>query len=294
MIPVPCALRRLFAGAALAAGLVAATPAAAEPALWAVRDADSTIYLFGTVHVLRPGLNWRSAKLAKAIEASGDLTLEIEPPKDDAQGQALMIRHGMDREGRLSSKLAPADAGRLAAAARTLGLPPEGLEPMRPWFAAMVLSLVPLMQAGYDGKSGVEEVLAAQARASGKPIGQLESLEQQLGFFSSMPEVAQVEMLLATLDDIDGGAAQLDAMVAAWSAGDVGGLETAFISEMRRDYAPLYDLLVVKRNRAWADQLVEKLKGSGVSFVAVGAGHLVGPDSVQVELARRGVFATRE
>jgi len=82
-------------------------------------------------------------------------------------------------------------------------------------------------------------------------------------------------------------------MVAAWAAGDVPALEAEFISEMKGDYPELYDLLIVKRNEDWARQLKTKLAGAGVSFVAVGSGHLVGPDSVQVQLAKLGIKAER-
>lgn len=290
----PVRLARRLAAAAAVASLLAVGPAAAEPALWAIRDHDSTIYLFGTVHVLRPQTDWRSPKVTKALADSRELVIEVVGADDPLAAQPLIARYGVDRDQPLSAKLGEGDRKRLAAAAASLGLKPEALEPMRPWLAALTLTIAPILQAGYDPKSGVETALQAAARASGQSIDGLETLEQQLRFFSDMPQATQVEFLNATLDDVAGGAAQLDAMVAAWAAGDQAQLETQFVTEMRRDYPELYRTVVVARNEDWARQLKAKLAGSGVSFVAVGAGHLVGPDSVQVQLARLGIKATRE
>lgn len=285
-------LRRL--GASLAAlAVLAATPVAAEPALWVVRDADSTLYLFGTVHVLKPGLVWRSPKVAKAMADSGDLVLELVAPDDAATLQPMILQLGIDRGARLSDKLGPADAARLAQTAKALGMPMEMFEPMKPWLASLTLSIVPMMKAGYDPKSGVETVLTAEAKGAAKPITGLETMEQQLRLFADMDPKAELDMLRATLDDVDEAAVQIDAMVAAWAAGDVAALEAAFLTEMKQDHPAAYEVLIARRNRDWADQLKAKLAGSGVSFVAVGAGHLVGPDSVQAELARRGIVAER-
>lgn len=286
-------LRRL-AAAATALALAAASPAAAEPALWALKDADSTIYLFGTVHVLKPGTDWRSPKVAAALAQSGELVLEVLGADDAAAVQPLIARYGVDPRASLSAKLSEADRPRLAAAAKSMGLADGAMEPMRPWLAALTLAVLPMVQAGYDAKSGVETVLTAEARAAGKTLGSLETLEQQLRFFADMPQEVEVALLSATLDDVAEGPAQLDRMVAAWAAGDQPALEREFVEETRRDYPELYEVVVVQRNEDWARQLAQKLQGSGVSFVAVGAGHLVGPDSVQAQLAKHGLKAERQ
>lgn len=292
-MPFASHTRRLLAGLTAILALAMAAPAAAEPAIWVIRDADSTIYLFGTVHVLKPSLVWRSPKLAKAVGESGDLVLELVAPEDPAALQPLILKYGMDPTGSLATKLGPADAARLATAAKALGAPDGAFERMRPWMAAMTLAIVPLAKAGYDPKSGVESILTAEVKAAGKPITGLETMEKQIRIFADMDPTAELDMLRATLDDVDDATRQIDEMVAAWNSGDVASLEAAFVNEMKRDYPAAYDVLVVRRNTAWADQLAAKMKGSGVSFVAVGAGHLVGPDSVQAELAKRGIAAER-
>lgn len=277
----------------IAAAVAFATPAAAKPALWVVKDADSTIYLFGTVHLLKPGLDWRSPRLDSALAESPELVVEVLGMDDPAAIMPLIQAHGLDPARPLSTKLAPKDRPRLAAAAKLLGLPPQGLEVMKPWLAALTLTVAPIQKAGYDPQSGVELIFLREAKAAGRKVESLETGEQQIRFFADMPEARQTEFLSATLDDVDDAAAQLDTMVAAWQAGDLAAFETIMIAEMRQGYPGLYEVLLASRNRAWADHIKAKLAGSGVSFMAVGAGHLAGPDSVQAELAKRGIAVER-
>src|SRR6478736_1553611 len=150
---------------ALAAPLIVlaamgASPVLAAPALWAIKDKDSTIYLFGTVHVLRPTTQWRSPKITKAFQDADDVVMEIEQPENPATTQALMMKYGVDRAAPLSGKLKPESYAKLQAAAQGMGFPPQALEVMRPWLAALTVSLTPLLQAGYDPESGVEKLLS--------------------------------------------------------------------------------------------------------------------------------------
>ena len=295
MIPSMLRPARRFALGLVALVSLAAVsaPAVAEPMLWAIKDKDSTIYLFGTVHVLKPEVQWRSAAINKAFAESGDLVMEIQQPENPADLQPLILKYGVDQAAPLSSKLDAETNTRLIAAAQSLGIPPQGVEPMRPWLAAITVSMAPLIKAGYDPKSGVEAVMSAEAKTAGKTVGALETAEQQLGFFAGLSPVQEVAMLKATLDEVDAGPKRIDAMVDGWAKGDTKVLDSLFIDEMKGDYPALYQLLIVSRNQDWARQLKTKLAGSGVSFVAVGAGHLTGPDSVQAELAKLGVKAVR-
>jgi uncharacterized protein YbaP (TraB family) len=287
-------IHRLAVLAVMALSLTAA-PALAEPALWAIRDADSTIYLFGTVHYLRPATPWHSAKVDAALAASRELILEV--PLDDPAATASMAGAvqslGMDPRGPLSTKISAKDRARLTAAARSLGLDAQLMEPMQPWFAALTLSVVPAIRAGYDPQAGVELALSKIARSHGESVSGLETVLQQLHFMADLPRPVQVEFLSSTLDEVDDSVRQIDALVDAWAAGDLKTLEKEFVGETRDKYPDLYQVLLVRRNQAWADTLKAKLAGSGVSFVAVGAGHLVGPDSVQAQLKKRGVTVER-
>ncbi|SFK06373.1 hypothetical protein SAMN02799626_03293 [Caulobacter sp. UNC279MFTsu5.1] len=284
---------RRFALALVAVLAMGASPVLAEPALWAIKDKDSTIYLFGTVHVLKPTTQWRSPKIAKAFQDADDVVMEIEQPEDPATTRALMLKYGVDPAAPLSGKLKPESYAKLQAAAQGMGFPPQALEPMRPWLAALTVSLTPLLKAGYDPESGVEKLLTAQAKAAGKPISAFETMEQQVRFFADMTPVQETQLLESTLDEIDDGPAKIDALVAAWAAGDQAELKRQMVDEMQTDYPDVYKLLLVDRNQDWANQLKAKLAGSGVSFVAVGAGHLTGPDSLQAQLAKLGVKAER-
>jgi uncharacterized protein YbaP (TraB family) len=284
--------RGLAALAILAAGAVAAFPAAADPALWVVRDEDSTIYLLGTVHVLRPDTVWRTPAIDRAMAESDALWLEVEAD-DPAAMQPLVARYGLDPARPLSSKLTPEQKARLDAAAAGMGASGAALEPLRPWLAGLTLSVGPLVKAGYDPASGVESKLKAAARAAGKPIRTLETLEQQIGFFADLPPAVELAFLLSALDEMDTGPATLDALVAAWSAGDQEALNALMVSEMAADYPELYQALLVDRNKDWAGQIQILLAGKGVTVIAVGAAHLVGDDSVQVQLLARDIAVER-
>lgn len=288
MILLKAARRATLALVALLA--MGAGPVFAQPSLWAIKDKDSTIYLFGTVHVLKPQTQWRSAKITKAFTEADDLVLEI-ADSDSKAMQPLMLRYGVDHATPLSRKLSPESYAKLRTAAEGMGLSPAIIDIMRPWMAALTVSLTPLLQAGYDPESGVEKLLTTDARAAGKPISALETAEQQVRFFADMTPDQERELLESTLADIEEGPAKVDALVAAWAAGDQAEIERQMVDEMQRDYPDVYQLLLVERNRDWAGQLKTKLAGSGVSFVAVGAGHLAGPDSMQAQLATLGIKA---
>jgi uncharacterized protein YbaP (TraB family) len=284
--------RGLAALAILTAGAFAAFPAAADPALWVVRDEDSTIYLLGTVHVLRPDTVWRSPAIDRAMAEADALWIEVEAD-DPAAMQPLVRKYGLDPANPLSGKLTPEQKARLDAAAAGMGASGAALEPLRPWLAGLTLSIGPLVKAGYDPASGVESKLKAAARDAGKPIRTLETLEQQIGFFADLPPAVELAFLLSALDDMDSGPAMLDALVAAWSAGDMEALNELLVSEMAADYPELYQALLVRRNKDWAGQIQTLLGGKGVSVIAVGAAHLVGDDSVQAQLLARDIAVER-
>ncbi len=284
--------RFLAACAALAAVAFAASPAAADPAIWVVRDKDSTLYLLGTVHALKPDTVWRTPAIDKALTDASELWLEVDT--DDAAGmQALIRQYGLDPAHPLSGKLTPEQLARFRAAISALGADPANFEPLRPWLAGLTLGVAPLLKGGFDPKSGVEEKLKAVARADGKPIRTLETQEQQIRFFADLPPQVELAFLLSSLDDASDAAPMLDTLITAWSAGDVEALGALMNDELATKYVDLYDALLVRRNQAWAGQIETLLKGKGVAVIAVGAAHLAGPDSVQVQLARRGLTAER-
>jgi uncharacterized protein YbaP (TraB family) len=279
-------------GAALAGVLSA--PALAEPALWKIQGPHATVYLFGTIHILKPGVAWRAPRIEAAINTSDALWLEIPDSDDPAVMQPLVLKYGVDPAHPLSSKLDAATKAKLDALLTPLGLTAAQFEPLRPWMAGVALSVLPLTQGGYDIKSGAEQVITAEMRAAHKPIRGFETAEQQVRYLADMPPAAELDFLKSSLDDAEKAVPELDEMVTAWTSGDPSKLASLLDDEMRRDYPDLYELLIVERNARFADQIAALLRGRGVIFVAIGAGHLAGPDSVQADLAKLGVTAVRQ
>lgn len=274
--------------------LAAARGASAYPALWVVESAHAKVYLFGTIHILKADRQWHSPALDAAIAQSRDLWLEVPDPEDPTSILPSLQTMGMDAAHPLSTKLTPADLARVDAAARAMGVPGESVfEPFRPWFVGVMLSTVPLLKAGYDPSYGVDRQLRSTFVSSGKPVYGFETLVQQLHFFADLPQDQEIAFLDATLDEIDASAASDDQLVAFWANGNVDKLAGIEGDEIFRRSPALYKELIVDRNTAWAQRLDTLLHGSGVSFVAVGAGHLAGAVSVQADLAKRGYRVRR-
>ena len=284
-------------GAVLGLGLAGAVlipqAAHAEPAMWVVRDADSTVYLFGTVHLLRKDVVWNTPKVQKAMKDSTELWLELTDDGDMAKLAPVVQQHGIDAARPLSSKLTAAQKAKLAKVAAEYGMNPAQLEPLRPWLAALTMTMLPLQKAGWTADAGVDKLLRAQAEKEGDQLKAFETAEQQMRFFADLPEARQIEFLEQSLDNAEEGLAQMDTLAKAYAAGDPDTIGRIMSSEMKAEAPELYDLLLTRRNIAWAEKIDTLLDGKGTHFIAVGAGHLAGPDSVQVQLAKRGIKAER-
>ena len=264
-----------------------------EPAMWVVRDHDSTIYLFGTVHVMKPGTTWRTPRIEAALASSDELVLEIEEVDDPNAAAPIVARYGLDMTRPLSSRLTPEEREKLGKAAAAMGLNAAAFEPMRPWLVSLQLVIGSLVKAGYDPNAGIDRLLKAAAVQSGKPVRSLETLEQQMRFFADMPPDVELALFRQALEDFEQGAAVFDPLAEGWARGDLSVLERYLVTEWKAEAPNLYRVLIVQRNQDWARQIEAKLRGSGTSFIAVGAGHLVGPDSVQAQLRARGIASAR-
>ena len=272
-----------------------ATVARAEPALWVARSDTATLYLFGTVHLLKDTTQWRSARVDRALAEAGELWLEVRDPGDSSTLVPLVRQYGMDVAHPLSSKLDPARLAHLKAVAAKVGVASvASIDGMRPWMAAMFLSVHQAEQSGYDEVKGVDKVLRQETAAANRPVFGLETAEQQLRYFAALAPAAEVQMLDRALDDIDAGPQALDDIVAAWAAGDQAAIARLLDDSFRDKDPEAFRALVVERNAAWAKRLQERPAGSGVAFVAVGAAHLAGPASLQTELAKLGVKVERQ
>ncbi|MGN2242180.1 TraB/GumN family protein [Frateuria sp. GZRR33] len=266
-----------------------AGPAMARPGLWVVRDADTTIYLFGTVHLLPHDTDWRFPALDKALADSQALYVEI-VDDDQANMTALVLRYGMDMAHPLTGLLTPFDRDRLERAARLANVPGgvASLNMMRPWLAALTLTVAPLTQAGLDPAQGVDRQLRAAMEKAGKPVRALETAEQQIRFLADMPQAMQLAMLRSTLRDTERATVDLEAIIQAWKRGDDKALARLENDLMRKEEPQLYQRLLVERNEAWARRVAAMLQQPGTVFVAVGAAHLAGPDSLQEQLEKQG------
>lgn len=262
-----------------------------DPALWVVKDADTTVYLFGTVHILKPGLGWFDESVKDAFDKSDRLVLElVEPPA--AESQALFGKLAMDQQGKtLRSKLSDEDRAVYETAMGKIGLPAAALDPFDPWAGAITLSLLAMQKSGFDANSGVEKQLSAAAKIGNKPIEGLESMEFQLGVFDTLPESEQIKFLVETAKLIDDAGSNMDKMVELWAAPDPDRLGQLMNEGLTSRM--LYDALLTKRNANWAKWISAQMEKPGVSFVAVGAGHLAGPTSVQTLLPAYGLTASR-
>jgi len=277
----------------------AATPTAtatetrdADPALWVVRDKDTTIFLFGTIHVLKPGLSWFDEAVKTAFDKSNEVVLEIPMPTPE-QAQAAVMKSAVNVTGpKLSEKLPAAERPAYAKAVADAGLPEGALEAVDPWFAASTLTLVTLQKQGYDPASGAEQTISAAAKAAGKPVTGLETLEQQFGFFDSLTDAAQVTFLTETIKELPEAGKTIDTMVDQWAKGDPAALAATMNAEMTIS-PELKRVLLTDRNARWAKWIEERMKKPGTVFVAVGAGHLAGDGSVQDALKRYKLRATR-
>ena len=297
-------LKNKFAGAAGALALLAGGGAAqaqdtaqdiapeittAGPALWQVADEDTTIYLFGTVHALPQDVEWYDGRIAGAFDASDEFVTEIDMAQADAAGQTIMAQAALPAGTTLRSLMTDEDRAEYEGVLTSMGMPVEALDTVEPWFAAMNLSLLPLLQAGYTPDMGVEMKLTG--RSDGKTRGALETVEQQIALFDTLPMDAQLTFLDETVEAVPRAADTLSAMVAEWAKGDADALAELMNAEM--DDPALYKRLLTDRNANWADWIETRMEQPGKVFIAVGAGHLAGKGSVQEQLQAKGIDVTR-
>lgn len=265
------------------------------PALWLVEDADTKVYLFGTIHVLKPDLKWQQENFKIALAASDVIYLEadISPEKERELGPVMMDM-AMYKDGRtLLDALNDDEEAKLVEVSARFGLPMSTLTPMEPWMAGMTLGMFQVMQSGYSPVSGVESQLLVLANANETPLRYFETAEQQLSIFDDLDEETQVRFLNDTLDNIDTAKEDLDNLVQSWHRGDVKGV-AELMNEDLNDEA-LTQAVLTDRNANWVaalDQLM--VDEAGTFFVAVGAGHLAGHDSVIEMLEDKGMTVTRQ
>ena len=213
-----------------------------------------------------------------------------EVPQD--QTVSVAMRMGSLPQGQtLRGQMGDKERAKFEAALKSLKIPEAAFDSLKPWFATVALATIPLMQAGYSSDSGVEMELDKRNKALNRPRSGLETLEFQLGIFDGLSPAAQKTYLLETIDSLPTITQEIDKMVASWSKGDAAAL-AALLNEAMKDPA-LYKALLTDRNRNWSVWIDDRMDRPGTVFVAVGAGHLGGKDSVQDFLGKTGLKVVR-
>ena len=281
------AVRRLL----LLVWLFIAMPALAVPALWTASRDGQTLTLYGTIHALPAGADWFTPKARAAFVAADTLVVEMVAPEDPGGMAAVVQEIGflpapVPIRNRLPDDLKP----RYDAMVKASNLPLANLDRMKSWFAAISLVQLEMLMAGIDPAAGVDVRLISEARAAGKTLRGLETPRGQLELFNGLPEPEQRLLLASAIGDVGQSKTAMLGLIEAWSAGDVDRLRKDFDDS---GLSPeLEKRLFRDRNAAWAE-FVSRLDGRQRVFMAVGAAHLAGPDSLIAMLKARGFTVER-
>ncbi|WMT85652.1 TraB/GumN family protein [Pelagibacterium sp. 26DY04] len=284
----------LTMAAALALGSVAAPVAAQspEPPIWVVEDEDSTIYMVGTVHMMRDGVDWESPELTAILEEVDEVWLELDSFEPPANIGTLIMQSGVSPERPLSSLLSEDEMSQLETILAGHQVPLESFDALRPWFAYLQISALMLMEAGFDPQGGIDLHIKGRADEMGIPVNGFETFEEQFEVLAGMPEDVQLDVLRETIVEYDEAREDLVVQLESWIDGDLAGLE-AETAEIAQEMEVFYEELFVNRNHGFADGIEDILGGEGNALVAVGLGHYVGPDSIPTLLEDRGYSVER-
>ncbi|MEQ8935476.1 MAG: TraB/GumN family protein, partial [Amphiplicatus sp.] len=290
--------RKTLVSAALGAAVL--VPAAAfagdAPAMWRLKDADSEIYLFGTFHVFPANVPWTTSAFDKAMEETETTITEADVTSPEAQAAmfGLVQKYGLNPQGvTLSSTLGPDRAAEIERIAGSLGVPMATLEPYRPWLALVSLASMAMQSAGFDPASGVERVVIAKATSQGDEIEYFETAEEQIKILAGLDDEEMLANFDVTIEQFDDFKALTEGMLASWKAGDLKALEADILAPLRDSSPAAFRDLIVARNESWVSKIAAIMEGEGDYFIAVGAGHLIGEDSVVDLLGERGFAVER-
>lgn len=268
----------------------------AGPAMWRVTDEDSTIYLFGTFHILPAGVTWTTKAFDAAMAQTPITMTEVDTKSAEAQAtmSALVQELGFNPPGvTLTGLLGPVRAVRFAALTERYGVPMANFEPLKPWLAMITLSVAIMQKEGYDAASGVDEAVLDRAASENDEIAHLESAEFQIRALASLNEAEILADFDASLAEYEDFGAYSERVIGAWVKGDLAALERETITEMREDAPDAFRILIKDRNENWAEEIEKLMAGDQDYFIAVGAGHLLGEDSVISLIKKRGIKVER-
>ncbi|WP_422343641.1 TraB/GumN family protein [Parasphingorhabdus sp.] len=268
------------------------TIAEGKPALWKVTgskpEQKGSAFLFGTIHILPKGVNWRTPALEEAIASSDRLVIEVLGLEDTENAARIFSRLAISpNQPEIEMRIKPSLRDDLDAVIDKSSIPEFALNRMESWAAALSLASAQTNALGLDSSEGVEKKLVAQYEGLKKPVEGLETIEQQLGYFDTLPETQQRDMLASVVEEAADAKSSFEKLFNAWISGDTETIVDLSEGGILED-PKTREKLLVARNQDWTEQLDKKLQSPGISFVAVGAAHLVGPDAVQAMLEKRG------
>ena len=267
-----------------------------EPAIWLVQSPTAKIYLFGTMHILPKQGNWFDPKIAAAFADSQELWEEADIGLLQKQAAPNIMTRAMAPDSDLWTKLPAATADKFRAELKTCHLPTSVVAHFRPWFATMLPSVCQLNEQSsntlVEGANGPEGTLLARAKSTGKQTGFFETAEQQIGYLANSPESVQLKQLRDAIDQAAKGKDDFDGIESAWLAGDEPAIARQ-VADTKKTDPDFYATIFTRRNQRFAAKIAEMAAGDRNIFVAIGAGHLVGPDSVQVQLRNINVASKR-
>lgn len=286
---------------AIAAGMAKKPPV---PLLWKVSDADNSVYLLGSFHLLKPDDYPLDKDVDAAFADAEALLFEMAPEELASPTLALQMGQAALRTDgtQLNSELTPAMVNKLeawsttnTAAAQKIGLPPQMLQMFEPWFVGMMISIVEMTKQGLDPKLGLDRHFAAAASNAAKPTAGLETGAQQIAFLDGMDKDEQRQFLDGALSQSEESRREVRQLHAAWRSGDAVTLWEKMAADMRRQYPKLYQHINVERNDAWLPKIEQRLKDRGRDdvLVVVGALHLLGSDGVVEKLRAKGYKVER-
>ncbi|MAL03907.1 MAG: hypothetical protein CL625_06510 [Arenimonas sp.] len=256
-----------------------------RPLLWKVSDADNSVYLLGSFHLLRKGDYPLAASTDQAFEDAESVVFELSPAEmnDPALGQMMGAAARREDGKRLQDTLAPETWRQLEAWAQRRAVPLENLQGFEAWFVSLTISLVEMQALGLDAKMGLDRHFAQRATEAGKPTEGLETGAEQIALFDGMDPRLQQQSLEDVLSDAGEMEQNINRLHALWRQGDVAGMEAETNQRMREDYPELYARINRDRNLAWLPVIRKRLDRGGEDedvLVVVGALHLLGEDGL--------------
>ena len=267
-----------------------------RPAMWRISDENSEIFLFGTFHLLPDDVQWQSPLFGDAMAKTAHTVIEADTQSLAAQEEIkqAVIFQGLNPAGvTLSSILGPKRSAEFSLAAQEVNLTMAMLDPLRPWLAVLTYTISLYQKLGFDPAKGVEREVLQNAEREKDQILFLESPLEQVLALTSLDDEEIWKDFDPSLDDSSNFETELNEQLEAWRSGNLEAMGNTLLKDTREETPKVFDAIFLKRNKNWVKRISEILEGEGGYFIAVGAGHLVGEESVIDLLKKRGITVQR-